>query len=96
MDDLVDGLIRLMNGNYSQPVNLGNPDEYTVAVRWGDELVGVACYCTYFPAFSSSSTVRPLHETCVCVTFSVTGLRGVGKGDHRIQFHNTVPSIYEG
>lgn len=28
--DLVEGLIRLMNGNYSQPVNLGNPDEYTV------------------------------------------------------------------
>ena len=28
--DLVDGLIRLMNGNYSQPVNIGNPDEYTV------------------------------------------------------------------
>ncbi len=31
--DLVDGLMRLMNGNYSQPVNLGNPDEYTVKVR---------------------------------------------------------------
>ncbi len=28
--DLVDGLIKLMNGNYSLPVNLGNPDEYTV------------------------------------------------------------------
>ena len=28
--DLVDGLIALMNSNYSQPVNLGNPDEYTV------------------------------------------------------------------
>jgi hypothetical protein len=33
VDDLVEGLIRLMNGNYSQPVNLGNPDEYTVKVR---------------------------------------------------------------
>lgn len=32
VDDLVEGLIRLMNGNYSQPVNLGNPDEYTVKV----------------------------------------------------------------
>jgi UDP-glucuronate decarboxylase len=30
VDDLVEGLIRLMNGNYSQPVNIGNPDEYTV------------------------------------------------------------------
>jgi UDP-glucuronate decarboxylase len=30
IDDLVDGLYALMNGNYSMPVNLGNPDEYTV------------------------------------------------------------------
>lgn len=28
--DLVDGLIALMNSNYTQPVNLGNPDEYTI------------------------------------------------------------------
>ncbi|KAI9278093.1 hypothetical protein BY458DRAFT_538791 [Sporodiniella umbellata] len=28
--DLVDGLILLMNGNYEEPVNLGNPDEYTI------------------------------------------------------------------
>ena len=26
----MDGLIALMNSNYSQPVNLGNPDEYTI------------------------------------------------------------------
>jgi len=32
VDDLVDGLIALMASNYSQPVNLGNPDEYTVKV----------------------------------------------------------------
>ena len=30
MDDLVEGLVLLMNSNYSQPVNLGNPDEFTV------------------------------------------------------------------
>jgi UDP-glucuronate decarboxylase len=30
IDDLVDGLYALMNGNYSMPVNLGNPDEFTV------------------------------------------------------------------
>ena len=30
VDDLVDGLIKLMEGDYSLPVNLGNPDEYTV------------------------------------------------------------------
>ena len=28
--DLVDGLIALMASNYTQPVNLGNPDEYTI------------------------------------------------------------------
>ena len=32
VDDLVEGLIKLMNGNYSQPVNIGNPEEYTVKV----------------------------------------------------------------
>jgi len=30
VSDLVDGLIRLMNGNYMGPVNLGNPGEYTI------------------------------------------------------------------
>jgi UDP-glucuronate decarboxylase len=30
VSDLVDGLIRLMNGDYQGPVNLGNPEEYTI------------------------------------------------------------------
>ena len=30
VSDLVEGLIALMNGNYTQPVNLGNPEEYTI------------------------------------------------------------------
>ena len=30
VSDLVDGLHRLMNSDYDQPVNLGNPDEYSV------------------------------------------------------------------
>jgi UDP-glucuronate decarboxylase len=30
VDDMVDGLIRLMNGEYIGPVNLGNPEEYTI------------------------------------------------------------------
>ena len=30
IDDLVNGLVLLMNSNYSRPVNLGNPDEYTI------------------------------------------------------------------
>jgi UDP-glucuronate decarboxylase len=34
VDDLVSGLIKLMNGNYSQPVNLGNPEEFQVKVSY--------------------------------------------------------------
>lgn len=30
VSDLVDGFIRLMNGNHQGPVNLGNPGEYTI------------------------------------------------------------------
>lgn len=30
VSDLVEGLIRLMNGDYPGPVNLGNPGEYTI------------------------------------------------------------------
>ena len=30
VDDLVKGLIKLMNSDYSKPVNLGNPEEYTI------------------------------------------------------------------
>lgn len=30
VDDLVDGLIRLANSNYPEPVNLGNPEEITI------------------------------------------------------------------
>jgi UDP-glucuronate decarboxylase len=30
VSDLVDGLIRLMNGEHIGPINLGNPDEYTM------------------------------------------------------------------
>ena len=26
----MDGLIALMNSNYSKPVNIGNPEEYTI------------------------------------------------------------------
>ena len=30
VDDLVEGLIRLMKSNYKRPINLGNPDEYNM------------------------------------------------------------------
>ncbi|NEO30408.1 MAG: SDR family oxidoreductase [Symploca sp. SIO3C6] len=30
VSDLVEGLMRLMNGDHTGPINLGNPDEYTI------------------------------------------------------------------
>ena len=30
IDDQVKGLLKLMNSNYIYPVNIGNPDEYTI------------------------------------------------------------------
>ncbi len=31
VDDLVEGLVRLLHSDYTQPVNLGNPDEITIS-----------------------------------------------------------------
>lgn len=30
VDDLVEGMIRLMNGNHTGPMNIGNPGEFTI------------------------------------------------------------------
>jgi len=30
VDDLIEGLVKLMNSNYNLPVNLGNPEEYSI------------------------------------------------------------------
>lgn len=30
IDDLVEGILRLLRADYAEPVNLGNPDEYTI------------------------------------------------------------------
>ena len=30
VSDLIEGLIRLMNGDHTGPINLGNPDEFTI------------------------------------------------------------------
>lgn len=30
MDDLVEGIIRLMNGSHCGPMNIGNPAEFTI------------------------------------------------------------------
>ena len=39
--DLVDGLTALMNSNYSLPVNIGNPEEYTM-VDFAKVIKGIA------------------------------------------------------
>jgi UDP-glucuronate decarboxylase len=30
VDDLIEGMIRLMNGNHTGPINIGNPTEFTI------------------------------------------------------------------
>ena len=30
MDDLVEGIVRLLRSGYHEPMNVGNPEEYTV------------------------------------------------------------------
>ena len=32
VDDLIDGMIRLMNSDHTGPINIGNPDEFTIQV----------------------------------------------------------------
>lgn len=52
VSDLVDGLIALMASNYSQPINLGNPDEYTILdfAQIIKKLVGGASEVIHRPA----------------------------------------------
>lgn len=47
MSDLVDGLIKLQNSNYSLPVNLGNPDEHTIEGEYGPGDVNTYLLCNF-------------------------------------------------
>jgi dTDP-glucose 4,6-dehydratase len=38
VDDLVEGIVRLLHSDYSQPVNIGNPDEITIA-QFAEEII---------------------------------------------------------
>ena len=38
VDDLVEGIYRLLLSDYAQPVNIGNPDEITIK-EFGDEII---------------------------------------------------------
>lgn len=51
VSDLVDGLIKLMNSDYDQPVNIGNPDEYSIKdfAIMIKELVGSASKIEHLP-----------------------------------------------
>jgi UDP-glucuronate decarboxylase len=58
--DLVDGLIKLMHSNYIKPVNLGNPEEYTI--NKFSEIVNNVCKSDskiiYLPATSDDPKQR--------------------------------------
>ncbi|GMI39740.1 hypothetical protein TeGR_g2869 [Tetraparma gracilis] len=60
VDDLVDGLMKLMNGGYSQPVNIGNPQEFTVK-KFAEhirELTKSTSKIKYLPATEDDPTQR--------------------------------------
>eukprot|EP00584_Thalassiosira_punctigera_P001265 CAMPEP_0172527374 /NCGR_PEP_ID=MMETSP1067-20121228/2074_1 /TAXON_ID=265564 ORGANISM="Thalassiosira punctigera, Strain Tpunct2005C2" /NCGR_SAMPLE_ID=MMETSP1067 /ASSEMBLY_ACC=CAM_ASM_000444 /LENGTH=586 /DNA_ID=CAMNT_0013311105 /DNA_START=105 /DNA_END=1865 /DNA_ORIENTATION=+ len=60
VSDLVDGLHALMNGGYDMPVNLGNPDEYTVKhfAEYIKEITGSDSKITFLPATKDDPTQR--------------------------------------
>jgi dTDP-glucose 4,6-dehydratase len=40
VDDLIEGIVRLLHSGYHQPVNIGNPDEVTIA-RFAQEIIAL-------------------------------------------------------
>lgn len=60
VDDLVEGLIRLMRSDYPRPVNLGNPDEVTIRQVAEEvlELVGSKSRLENVPARADDPNVR--------------------------------------
>src|SRR3546814_7866652 len=54
---IFDGLVALMESDYSQPVNLGNPDEYSVLVSDAPD-----CACLLF-------LLLLLHDNSLCCMF---------------------------
>jgi dTDP-glucose 4,6-dehydratase len=40
VDDLVEGIVRLLKSNYVQPVNIGNPSEITIS-QFAEEIISL-------------------------------------------------------
>jgi dTDP-glucose 4,6-dehydratase len=40
VDDLVEGIVRLLHSDYAEPVNIGNPDEITIA-QFAEEIIAL-------------------------------------------------------
>lgn len=60
VDDLVEGIHRLLEKDYHQPVNLGNPDEVTIK-QFADEingLLGGRCKLTFHPLPADDPKLR--------------------------------------
>jgi dTDP-glucose 4,6-dehydratase len=60
VDDLIEGIYRLFNADYSDPVNIGNPAEFTVAqlAELVVELTGSAAGVVYQPLPEDDPKVR--------------------------------------
>lgn len=54
VDDLVDGVVRLLKSDYNEPVNIGNPDEITI-LQFAKEIIELT-------KSKSKITFRPLPE----------------------------------
>jgi len=61
IDDLIDGLIALMNSNYTKPVNIGNPDEYKI--KNFAELIHQAVSGQLGPEYQSEIIYQPNSRT---------------------------------
>jgi dTDP-glucose 4,6-dehydratase len=60
VDDLVDGLVRLMNSEISNPVNIGNPEEITIlqAAREVIDLIGSRSEIAFVPRPADDPHIR--------------------------------------